>query len=141
MELTVFAPYGSVGASTRVRVLDWLDHTGRSANLHLYAGLKDNTPKNVLRHAGRVAMAEWWTRRHAGDLRGRVLIHREVTPFTSGAVSERVATRASNSIYDFDDGLHVDAAVGTAETVVPERGLQTNGRKRRSSRRGQRATR
>ena len=35
----------------------------------------------------------------------RVLIHREVSPFSSGRVVERVATGSRLSVYDFDDAL------------------------------------
>jgi glycosyltransferase involved in cell wall biosynthesis len=38
-------------------------------------------------------------------VRGNVLIHREVSPFSSGGLAQRIARKASHSVYDFDDAL------------------------------------
>lgn len=103
--LVVFSPYGSDGASTRVRAHQWLAHTGVRAEVHGFAGLPSHSPRRVFRHLPSVLAAELRSRRLASRRYDRVLIQREISPFSSGGVIEQVAKRSSLSVYDFDDAL------------------------------------
>lgn len=103
--LVTFMPYGPNGASARVRVLEWLARTGVPAERHHYAGLADNRLQRVAKSPLRVLAAELRSRRMAHRLYERVLIQREVTPFSSGGIIERIASVSDLSVYDFDDAL------------------------------------
>ncbi len=103
--LVAFLPYGPAGASGRVRVHQWLEHTGLRAEIHEYASLPNNRPSQVVRHLPSVLAAEARTRRLARRQYQRVLIQREASPFTSGGLIEQVARRSELSVYDFDDAL------------------------------------
>lgn len=104
-QLHVFSPYGPQAASFRTRVLQWLHHTGIDAAIHDYAGLRDNTPRRLACNPLTTVRAELLTRLQCRDLHDRVLIHRALTPFTSGGLSERLISGAKFSVYDFDDAL------------------------------------
>jgi hypothetical protein len=103
--LDVFTPYGAAAGSNRVRVLQWITHTGIRARIHDYASLANNTPNQVGRHLPSVLAAEVKTRQLARRQYDRVLIHREVSPFSSGRAIEQVAGGSALSAYDFDDAL------------------------------------
>lgn len=103
--MTVFCPYGSHGASARVRVLQWLEFTDVAATVHDFAGLANNRPNELAKHLPRVLAAQLRTQRLAHRDHGRVLIHREVTPFSSGGLAAGIAARSELSVYDFDDAL------------------------------------
>lgn len=98
-------PYGPAGASGRVRVIQWLEQTGIRAEIHDYAGLPNNRPRLVSKHVPSVMAAEVRLRRLARHKCDRVLIQREVSPFSSGKLIERIAKGSSLSVYDFDDAL------------------------------------
>ena len=103
--LEAFLPYGPDGSSARVRVLDWLAHTGLHARVHDYAGLPNNAPRTVFRHPVTVAAAELRTRSLVRRSYDRVLIQRDVSPFTSGRLAERLAANSRLSVFDFDDAI------------------------------------
>ncbi len=103
--LEAFLPYGPAGSSARVRFLDWIAHTGISARVHDYAGLPNNAPGTVLRHPVAVAAAELRTRALVRRRHDRVLIQRDVSPFTSGRLAERLAANSTLSVFDFDDAI------------------------------------
>lgn len=110
--LEAFLPYGPQGSSGRVRVLDWLNHTGVSARVHDYAGLSNNSPRTVIRHPLAVLAGESRTRRRVREPHDRVLIQRDVTPFTSGRLPERLAANSGLSVFDFDDAIMWTPRVG-----------------------------
>ncbi len=110
--LEAFLPYGPQGSSARVRLLDWMAHTGVSAKVHDYAGLPNNSPAMVLRHPGRVVAAELRTRALVRERHDRVLIQRDVSPFTSGRIAERLAANSQLSVFDFDDAIMWTPRVG-----------------------------
>jgi glycosyltransferase involved in cell wall biosynthesis len=110
--LTIVAPYGRAGASARVRVYEWLDHTGEPAVVHDYAGAGNNQPATLLRDPARVWRAERELKRLAHDAPHRLLMHREATPFGRGALEQRILGNAAFSVFDFDDALQCDTRGG-----------------------------
>src|SRR6478735_8431607 len=112
-DLVAASAYGSTAPSTRVRLLDWLAHLGLSALRMEYAGLANNSTRTILRAPLAVAAAEWRTRGRSAAERvdGRSLVlSREASPFSRGAVEERLLTRAAWGVYDLDDALFADTA-------------------------------
>lgn len=104
-EFTAFSSYGIQAASPRVRVFEWLKHTQIACEFLTYAATKDHQIGTFARNAPSLARAELITRSRSRRDFSRVLIHREVTPFSSGGIEERIARNASLSVYDFDDAL------------------------------------
>ena len=108
-------PYGPGGASSRVRVFDWLDHTGLEAERHTYRGASENRPRSLARDPRGTIAAELAVRRL--DVRGAtVLISREASPFSDGSVEERLLRTAAHGVYDMDDALFHDT--GGARRVL-----------------------
>lgn len=96
--------YGPAGASTRVRLLDWLSHLGLAARRIDYLGAASNRPSDLIRHGGRILAAE--RRLRAVDPTGAtVLLSREASPFSSGGVEARLLGRAGHGVYDLDDAV------------------------------------
>jgi len=121
--LHVFMPYGPAGASARVRVYNWLDHLGVDTDsLHPYLGRSKADPATILRHPLAALRAETDLRlliRH--ELRGTVLVHREASPLSTGAVESRLFAAADRSLYDFDDALQWDwGEMGGLRALVPK---------------------
>lgn len=110
-ELTAVLPYGASGASSRVRVLDWIDELGISASVLDYGGLSNNRPGTLVRHPVATLRGEF--RNRYVPMRGsHLLISREATPFSRGGVETRLLRQAGRGIYDFDDALFNDQATG-----------------------------
>lgn len=103
--LEAFTPYGTGGASSRVRLFQWLNHTGIPATVYSYAGFGNNRPRQLLAHVPSVIAAEARTRLRCRRMHDRVLIHRGMTPFSNGGAIASVAARAQFAVYDFDDAL------------------------------------
>lgn len=103
-------PYGRTGGSSRVRVYDWLDHLGLSAQMHAYRGSSDNRPRTLLRDPLRTARAEVSTRRVATS--GSLLVSREASPLSTGRLESRLLRSAGHGVYDVDDALFHDTGSG-----------------------------
>jgi glycosyltransferase involved in cell wall biosynthesis len=112
VKLSVYSAYGPHGASTRVRVHDWLAHLGVEADVHSYIGTPSVGLGAVIRHPSRVMCAELSLRRAARHGSDRLMLSRSATPFSRGAVEERLLRGASWGVYDFDDALWADARGG-----------------------------
>lgn len=107
--LIAVSTYNSAGASTRVRVYDWLRHLRLSARRVEYASTADNSVASLLRHAARVARFEASRRKLVDDVRGHTLVlSRHASPFSSGGLEARLLTSAARGVYDFDDALYAD---------------------------------
>lgn len=111
--LVVGASYGVAGASTRVRVLEWLRLLDLDAEVLDYLGTANVRPGTLLRRPLDVLGAE----RRLRSLRrrpswGRVLISRSMGPFTRGRLEAEILRRAKWGVYDFDDALYADARGG-----------------------------
>lgn len=105
MTLTALTPYGPSVPSTRVRVRHWLARTGIHAELIDYAGLPNHSVGTLARNLGTVGRAEVQQRMLARRHFDRLLIHKEVTPFSSGGLAEQLFARSSLGVYDFDDAV------------------------------------
>jgi glycosyltransferase involved in cell wall biosynthesis len=88
---------------------DWLDHTGLTADLYEYASTADNQPSTLLRATPSVLRAEWNLRRLGVNPSNRtILLSRQASPFSSGALEASLMTKSARGIYDFDDALYDD---------------------------------
>lgn len=115
--LTALTPYGPSVPSTRVRVRNWLTRTGIPARLIDYAGLPNHSVGTMVRNFRAVTLAERRQRALSREHFSRLLIHKEVTPLSNGALAQRLVSRAELSVYDFDD------AVMWTEQLAGNRGL------------------
>jgi glycosyltransferase involved in cell wall biosynthesis len=102
--LQVFAPYGRTGGSARVRVFQWLEHTGIRHHLHDYVGTATLSPLAVLSRPGAALRREVDVRRRFRSP-DSVLIHRAVTPLSRGEVESRILRGGRLGVYDFDDAI------------------------------------
>jgi len=130
--LQVVSQYGAGGASSRVRVLDWLKHLGLSARVHEYAGLANSRPATLLRQPLRVVRAEARVRRLTREVsQSTLIVSRQASPFSRGRLEAGLLTNAERGVYDFDDALMVSpegrvtnkarawlAAVRAADVVI-----------------------
>jgi glycosyltransferase involved in cell wall biosynthesis len=111
--LVVASSYGAAGASTRVRVLDWLRFLDLDAEVHDYLGTPNVRPGTLARHPVGVIRAEArlqrWARSAAPH---RLLVSRSVGPFTGGHLEAALLQRAGWGVYDFDDALWADERGG-----------------------------
>lgn len=106
--LSVVAPYGASGASTRVRALDWLDHLGLRADVHDYLGTSTAGLGDVARRPLAAARAEAMLRRGVRTLHDRpLLLVRNASPLSNGGVESALLRAAGHGVYDFDDALMV----------------------------------
>lgn len=106
-DLHAISNYGPTASSTRVRLNDWFRFLEIDAEHHYFAGLNNNRPASVVANAAAVTLAQRALRRL--DLTGqRVIISREVSPFSRGGTEERLLHRAEHGVYDFDDALFED---------------------------------
>ncbi len=119
-ELTTILPYGRSGASSRVRVLDWLEELKIDATILDYGGLSNNRPGNLARHPAAALKGEF-RNRFAVKRGGRVLISREATPFSNGGLERRILRQAEHGVYDFDDALFHDHGEGLRRFIAKAR--------------------
>jgi glycosyltransferase involved in cell wall biosynthesis len=112
-QLVVASAYGATGASTRVRVLDWLRYLGLEAEVHNYLGTSNVRPRTLLRHPLGVVRAERRLRRLGrGPEPERLLVSRSMGPLTGGRLEADLLRRAGWGVYDFDDALFADRRSG-----------------------------
>lgn len=105
----VLSCYGSGGASTRVRLYDWLRHTQVEAEIYDYVGGSNNHATQLIRVPVKVLRAERELRGLRRRLGERTLIvSRQASPFSSGGLAEQLLDSARHSVYDFDDALFAD---------------------------------
>jgi glycosyltransferase involved in cell wall biosynthesis len=118
--LVTVASYGADGSSARVRILDWLAHTGIAADIHQYTGAADNQPATLARSPFRTLSAEVEIRRLHRALSGRtLLLGRRATPFSAGTVESRLLSSAARGVYDVDDALYADTGGSALRRVWP----------------------
>ncbi|MCI9888354.1 glycosyltransferase family 4 protein [Micrococcales bacterium 31B] len=107
MTLHTVARYGRGGASSRVRLYDWLDYLSLDAVENNYLGGNDTSLRFVIRNAGAVLRAERALRRLVTDCQGqRLILSRSASPLSSGGIEERLLRAAGHAVYDFDDALY-----------------------------------
>ena len=110
--LNVVATYGRSGASSRVRIFEWLDEANVEADVHDYVGTGNVRPTTLLGRPLHVLVAEL---RHTQIIRKRVqrlLLHREASPFSRGVLEQKLLKSASLGVFDFDDALQFDDRKG-----------------------------
>ncbi len=114
--LVVVTPYGPEGGSSRVRVYDWLDHLGVTAEVHDYRSASANRPKTLLRQPFSTVRAERTTR--SVDVAGRrLLLSREASPLSGGRLEARLLRSAGHGAYDVDDALFHDTGSGVRRVL------------------------
>lgn len=107
--LVVASSYGASGASSRVRVLEWLRFLGLEAEVHDYLGTANVRPATLLRRPADVLRAERRLRAlRSGPAPERLLVSRSMGPFTGGRLEAALLRRAGWGVYDVDDALHAD---------------------------------
>lgn len=103
--LHAIAIYGRGGASARVRLFQWLEETGLPSVIHDYAGAANARPRTILRHPAQ-SLASEVRQNHLKRLSiQRLLLHREASPFSRGALERHLLSSAKLGVYDFDDAL------------------------------------
>jgi len=110
--LYAVTPYGREAGSSRVRVYEWLDRIQEPVVVSGYIGARDARPRRLVRSAGAVLAAERRLRRIAAARPERLLLHREASPLSRGALEARLPRAAGFSVYDFDDALQWDTGEG-----------------------------
>lgn len=110
--LHAVSTYGRSGGSSRVRMFQWLEETGVPSVIHDYIGLQDVRPRTILRHPARTLASEARQFRVARLGVHRLLLQRDASPFSRGALEERLLGSARIGIYDFDDALQWDPRAG-----------------------------
>ena len=109
--LRAVVPYGREGASSRVRVLDWIDELGLDADVVDYGGLANNRPGTLMKHPLTTLRGEIRVRRGMRS-DSRLVLSREASPFSLGGLEASLLKRAAYGVYDFDDALFHDRGVG-----------------------------
>lgn len=118
--LIAITPYGPLGASSRVRVFDWLQHLGVCAQVWSYVGTRDHSLRALARRAPQVLAAERNLRSATARVRSKkVLISRVASPFSRGEVESRLLRSAAWGVYDFDDALWASQAA-RARFIFPK---------------------
>jgi glycosyltransferase involved in cell wall biosynthesis len=132
--ITAYSAYGPAGASTKVRLYDWFDHVGVDAERHEYLGRNANPAGVLARQPLAVLRAERDLRRRASRrTAGTVIVSREVSPLSTGAVEARLLRSGDRGVFDFDDAVWLPVsgprgridqdrktrrAVGAADVVI-----------------------
>jgi glycosyltransferase involved in cell wall biosynthesis len=107
--MVVASSYGLAGASSRVRVLEWLTFLDLRAEVLDYLGTPDVRPGTLARRPLGVLGAELRLRRlRSGRAPERLLVSRSMTPLAGGRLEAALLRRAGWGVYDFDDALYAD---------------------------------
>jgi glycosyltransferase involved in cell wall biosynthesis len=110
--MQVITPYGRNGPSSRVRVFEWLDRLDAPFVLNSYISHRNSSPRYLASHPWSVMAAERRLRAVAAGRPDRLLLHREASPLSRGALERRLLQSAAFSVYDFDDALQWDYGEG-----------------------------
>lgn len=105
--LLTITSYGRGAGSARARVFDWTRHLGLQHDHLEYVGSSTAAASLLLSRSVSTVTAELALR--SSGIAGRnVLLSRQASPLSNGAIESRILSRASHGVYDFDDAL--DAA-------------------------------
>jgi glycosyltransferase involved in cell wall biosynthesis len=110
--LDAVTPYGRSAGSSRVRVFEWLDRIEEPFVVSSYISHRNSSPAHLASHPRSVLAAERRLRRLARRAPRRLLLHREASPLSRGALERRLLARAEFAVYDFDDALQWDFGEG-----------------------------
>ena len=106
-------PYGRNGPSSRVRVYEWLERISTPSVVSGYISHRNASPSHLARHPVAVLQAERRLREMADEQPHRLLLHREASPLSRGALERRLLSRSEFAVYDFDDALQWDWGSGS----------------------------
>jgi glycosyltransferase involved in cell wall biosynthesis len=101
-------PYGRDGASSRVRVYEWLERISEPSVVSGYISHRNSSPSHLARHPLSVLEAERRLRQMASERPDRLLLHREASPLSRGGLERRLLSRSEFAVYDLDDALQWD---------------------------------
>lgn len=100
---------------------DWLEYLGLPIDVSSYLNMPSNHASALARHPVEILKAEALLRSHIGSGSAKtVLISRQASPFSNGAVEERLLANAERGVYDFDDAL-MYAPLSATERVWSKR--------------------
>jgi glycosyltransferase involved in cell wall biosynthesis len=105
-DILAATPYGRADGSSRVRVFEWLDRLGLSAEV--LVAMPDGRPTTLVGWAamGRRAVD---AARHGTAVRDRTFwLHREVSPLSPGVIEASLMRKAGVALFDLDDALYAD---------------------------------
>jgi glycosyltransferase involved in cell wall biosynthesis len=105
-------PYGRAGASSRVRVYEWLDRIPEPWAVSGYVSHRNASASHLLRHPVTVLQAERRLRQFTAARPTTLVLHREASPLSRGSLERQLLRNARFSVYDFDDALHCDWGAG-----------------------------
>lgn len=100
-----------------MRAYNWVEFLGLGAETHDYLGRTTAGARDLLAHPLACLRAEAGLRSATGL--DRVLVQRETSPLSTGALEERILGTAGLGVYDLDDGFPWDTA-GTVRRLVPK---------------------
>ena len=104
--LRTVTSYGPRAGSARVRVFDWLDWIGLPSSRETYLDEASNSSRILAESPFRVLAAESRLRALALKIRhDTLLLSRQASPFSNGALEARLLRQAEHGVYDFDDAL------------------------------------
>lgn len=122
--LHMFAMYSWAAGSARVRLKDWADHLELDTTSHNYAGLSTAAPRALVANPSAIVRAESQLR--SFDPTGRrVIVSREVSPFSRGGREESLLRGAAHGTYDFDDALFADTSLRRHLTGGTEKAVRS----------------
>lgn len=109
--IDVYSSYGIAGASTRVRILSWLDHFGLVPGDHFrffsHIGESNSKPMTIMSNWQKLASAEIQLRTSTKGADCDVaFVSRRASPFSNGRAEEVILQSAGLGIYDFDDAIY-----------------------------------
>lgn len=114
--LAAVTPYGPTAGSSRVRVYEWLERVAPSAPVYgHFAGNRASAAELLTRYPTRC--------RRRAELRGLLeagsplLLHREASPLSIGALERRLIARAKHAAFDLDDALFADKRMARRQRV------------------------
>jgi len=104
-DLVTVSSYGHGGSSARVRLFDWLEFLDLPYTRSDYLGKSDNGLRTIAGELPQLFAAERRLRQLPKQNLSRVILGREASPFSNGAVESRILEAAELGVYDFDDAL------------------------------------
>ena len=121
-QLVIYAvtPYGRKGGSSRVRVFEWLDRIAEPRVVSSYISHHNASAPEVARHPVAVLAAERRLRRMTAEAPERLLLHREASPLSRGALERQLLSASAFSVYDFDDALQWDWGGSRLRRLAPK---------------------
>ena len=120
--LLAITPYGADGASSRVRVFDWVRYLKLEVELVSYLDTGNHAARTMAKNLHRIPFVELGLRALSRQVSQRcVLISRLASPFSNGGLECRLLRSAGWGVYDFDDALWAGIRTGMSSVFSKER--------------------